>query len=353
MDQYSSCHGSKTSYDTSLSYSGSFFVEGCQGTHCSTETLLNMITEIVGISTGPASESQQLQAMADPPSSEAASFPVVVKSEFESSGGCYYEWSTFGKSDSYLQSDAFPTSSDFPPEQQQVDMKDLLESLSPACPNPEMEFKVEPGIKQEHGYGDTCTQGFGIPTYSYPAPVMDTSTNSVLKPSMFSSFHQLPGQCEPPYATSTIDTLLYSSLLPPEPFVPNHTRLPKQPRARKSTNPSSTSTTKEKPFTCPMGACDRRFSRSDELNRHIRIHTGHKPFQCRVCARSFSRSDHLTTHTRTHTGEKPFACDVCGKRFARSDERKRHGRVHLRHKEKPELETQGVATWPFSLPETI
>uniref|UniRef100_A0A673GKS6 Si:dkey-56e3.3 n=1 Tax=Sinocyclocheilus rhinocerous TaxID=307959 RepID=A0A673GKS6_9TELE len=104
---------------------------------------------------------------------------------------------------------------------------------------------------------------------------------------------------------------------------------------------------------CPMETCDRRFSRSDELNRHIRIHTGHKPFQCRICLRSFSRSDHLTTHTRTHTGEKPFSCDVCGKRFARSDERKRHGRVHLKQKEKMELKPQVVNAWPFTLPEAI
>ncbi|NWW50458.1 EGR1 protein, partial [Pedionomus torquatus] len=63
----------------------------------------------------------------------------------------------------------------------------------------------------------------------------------------------------------------------------------------------------ERPYACPVESCDRRFSRSDELTRHIRIHTGQKPFQCRICMRNFSRSDHLTTHIRTHTGEKPFA----------------------------------------------
>jgi len=84
----------------------------------------------------------------------------------------------------------------------------------------------------------------------------------------------------------------------------------------------------ERPHACPAVPCSRRFARTDELTRHLRVHTGLKPFVCPVCDRSFSRSDHLTTHVRTHTGERPFACDLCGRRFARSDERKRHWRVH-------------------------
>ncbi|XP_030644214.1 early growth response protein 4 [Chanos chanos] len=425
---YNSCHGPKESYPSSLAYSGSFYVEASQGATCSTETLLNMITEIVGISTTPVSEVQQsatgtsyasppsvdsghgsfcdagmqrqasscsigsatpplyspgqscqsypdAQATAQPqesgpsqlnfsspahtttehtePQSETTTFPVVVKNEFESS--CY-EWGAFSKPDNYLdtgfQSETFPMSSDIPSDQQ-VNVKELLDSFSPICPNPEMEFKAEGTIKQEQCFTDTCSQSFGSPMFNYPAPLMDASSNSLLKPSMFPNIElqTLSSQCDATYTSSTIDSILYSSLLP-ESFSQTYTRAQKPPRVRKS-NANSNGPAKEKPFTCPMENCDRRFSRSDELNRHIRIHTGHKPFQCRICLRSFSRSDHLTTHTRTHTGEKPFSCDVCGKRFARSDERKRHGRVHLKQKEKMELKPQVISAWPFSLPEGI
>ncbi|XP_051897124.1 early growth response protein 3 [Pristis pectinata] len=105
-------------------------------------------------------------------------------------------------------------------------------------------------------------------------------------------------------------------------------------RPRKYPNRPSKTPVHERPHACPAEGCDRRFSRSDELTRHLRIHTGHKPFQCRICMRSFSRSDHLTTHIRTHTGEKPFSCDFCGRKFARSDERKRHAKIHLKQKDK-------------------
>jgi len=105
-------------------------------------------------------------------------------------------------------------------------------------------------------------------------------------------------------------------------------------RARKYPNRPSKTPVHERPYACPVNECDRRFSRSDELTRHIRIHTGQKPFQCRICMRSFSRSDHLTTHIRTHTGEKPFTCDACGRKFARSDEKKRHAKVHSKSKSK-------------------
>lgn len=58
--------------------------------------------------------------------------------------------------------------------------------------------------------------------------------------------------------------------------------------------------TGEKPYRCPYAECDWRFARSDELTRHIRKHTGAKPFTCKVCDRKFARSDHLALHMKRH-----------------------------------------------------
>lgn len=57
------------------------------------------------------------------------------------------------------------------------------------------------------------------------------------------------------------------------------------------------------------------FSRSNKLVRHMRIHTGQRPYKCTYCERAFTQSNDLTLHIRRHTGDKPYVCGVCGDRF--------------------------------------
>ncbi|KAJ8382987.1 hypothetical protein SKAU_G00037650 [Synaphobranchus kaupii] len=408
---------------TSFDYSGSFYVETSQAAACSADMLLNMITEIVGISTLPISDIQRgpesaysspssvdagfqsqgsdcsvgspspslhspepichgfgdvqmsvlysepaqtnfgASAMDQKPAApETATFPVVVKNEFENN--CC-QWDSFNKCDSYLASDLVEELFKMPEDcsiDQQMDIKDIIDSLTSLCPTSETACKPDGTIKQEQCFANNCGQNIQFPPFiNLQAPILDVANNlnGVFKAGVLHlpsiPVETLTNQYDLAYTSatlaSTIDSLLYSTLLP-ESFARDSTPIEKQSRARKG---PANGPVKVKPFPCPVDNCERRFTRSDELNRHIRIHTGHKPFQCRICLRSFSRSDHLTTHTRTHTGEKPFSCDVCGRRFARSDERKRHGRVHLKQREKMELRAQIIAApmCSFTLPKGL
>ncbi|KAK1151864.1 hypothetical protein AOXY_G32229 [Acipenser oxyrinchus oxyrinchus] len=97
--------------------------------------------------------------------------------------------------------------------------------------------------------------------------------------------------------------------------------------------------------------CKKSFSLASHLQRHSRSHAGqtaftcsecglvfgsarslkmhwhkHRSFNltCKFCSKAFSQRGSLIRHVRIHTGEKPFPCRQCGEFFQRWDSRKMH-----------------------------
>ncbi|KAF9231345.1 hypothetical protein BU15DRAFT_24558, partial [Melanogaster broomeanus] len=46
--------------------------------------------------------------------------------------------------------------------------------------------------------------------------------------------------------------------------------------------------------------------------------------KCPVCQATFTRPQHVARHMRSHTGDRPYKCQYCGDQFARSDLLSRH-----------------------------
>ncbi|KAI0039577.1 hypothetical protein FA95DRAFT_1684227 [Auriscalpium vulgare] len=91
-------------------------------------------------------------------------------------------------------------------------------------------------------------------------------------------------------------------------------------------------------LTSPQGLPPSQQNGQTGINKRYRPAPA-KTFQCRGygdCRMVFSRSEHLARHIRKHTGERPFTCH-CGKQFSRLDNLRQHAQtVHADKQEQNE-----------------
>ena len=81
-----------------------------------------------------------------------------------------------------------------------------------------------------------------------------------------------------------------------------------------------------KKFHCTL--CPLKFKSNENLQYHIRVHNGERPYKCKHCDKTFTCTMNLNRHLPFHSDVKPFKCSQCEMHFRRRGGLRDHMRIH-------------------------
>ena len=133
----------------------------------------------------------------------------------------------------------------------------------------------------------------------------------------------------PPAATPTGHTKIILETVEPIQFQYNQSPQP----------PTTNQTTNNQPIKKEAGQVPHEKKKRSKPTKASNSATGGgekkeskpKKHACTLCPKKFTRPAELQRHIRVHTGEKPFKCqfDGCEKTFSNSSDRKKHAQIHM------------------------
>lgn len=83
-------------------------------------------------------------------------------------------------------------------------------------------------------------------------------------------------------------------------------------------------------FVCTVPECKEKFSCAENLETHMKLHQGIKPFTCNICGKVCRTESRLNIHQARHASDgENCKCDICERSFSSRSALKKHKlRIH-------------------------